>query len=142
MARFGEILTKAGEIFLVFRKILGKIFSLYPATLQAILNTTLLPPCLGRERIERHLRRHLERVGQASHPLLRHRRVQGLLLQDEGRLPPVSSRIRYSQRPKRGSRKFSCRVQGRKRHRHDRAAHNSPHPVIIETQIWRFHHYP
>ena len=55
--------------------------------------------------------------------------VLGVLLQDEGRLPPLPGRVRHLQRPQGGRRKLPRRLQGSLRHRNDRAANNTSHQV-------------
>lgn len=52
-----------------------------------------------------------------------------------GRLPPVPGRVRDRQRPQGGGRELAGRVQGRLRHRHDRAAAHAPHPPRPRAQL-------
>lgn len=52
-----------------------------------------------------------------------------------GRLSPIPGRVRYRQRPQGGRRELSGRLQGRLRHRHDRAASHTPHTSGARPQL-------
>lgn len=62
-------------------------------------------------------------------------RVADMVCIVPGWLPPVPSGVRDGQRPQGGGRELAGRVQGRLRHRHDRAAAHAPHPPRARPQL-------
>merc|ERR1711959_730715 len=84
-------------------------------------------PQRRREGAERHLQQHFGFVGHVSHSLFHERGKQGLLPQDERRLPQILGRVQDRTGEEGGCRGHLARLQIRPRHFLGRAGSNSPY---------------